>query len=112
MEAGTLRFYLDENMPLAIARELNKFGIDVVTVRDIGKLGDSDLNHFRRAAEQGRVICTSDTDFLRMAAAGFPHAGIVFGQENNHSIGIWISRLRELHQNHSAADMWSHVEYL
>ncbi len=33
---ATLRFYLDENMSIAIADQLKQRGIDAVTVRDLG----------------------------------------------------------------------------
>jgi len=55
LEAAVLRFYLDENVQVAVAVELKKHGIDAVTVRDLGLLGDDDLSHLRRAAEQDRV---------------------------------------------------------
>lgn len=41
MEAGALRFYLDENVPVAVADQLRQRGITVVTVRDLALLGDS-----------------------------------------------------------------------
>lgn len=61
-----IRFYLDENMNPAIAEQLAKSDIDVVTVRDIEQLGDRDINHLQRATEMGRVLCTHDTDFLKL----------------------------------------------
>jgi hypothetical protein len=39
LEVETIRFYLDENMPVEIAAQLRARGIDVVTVRDPGLLG-------------------------------------------------------------------------
>ena len=45
-------------MPVVIAQQLALKGIDVVTVRDIGQLGDSDINHLQRATEMERVLCT------------------------------------------------------
>ena len=112
MEAAGLRFYLDENVRVAIAAELKKRGIDVVTVRDLGLLGDGDLSHLRRAAEQGRVLCTYDKDFLRLAAGGVEHTGIVFGLKEIHTIGRWVSRLTDMHESYIMADMENHVEYL
>ena len=112
MEAADLRFYLDENVPVVIAAELKKRDIDAVTVRDLGLLGDDDLSHLRRAAEQGRVLCTYDKDFLRLAASGVEHAGIVFGLKEIHTIGRWVSRLTNMHERYIMADMDNHVEYL
>ncbi|MDQ7028127.1 MAG: DUF5615 family PIN-like protein [Anaerolineae bacterium] len=36
MAAQNLRFYLDENIPVEIAKQLQSRGIDVVTARDLG----------------------------------------------------------------------------
>ncbi len=47
--AAAIRLYLDENVPVVIAPQLRRKGIDVVTVRDLGRLGDSDENHLARA---------------------------------------------------------------
>lgn len=85
--AVALRFYLDENLPVEIARQLKAWGIDAITVRDLRRLGDVDENHLQRAAAGGRVLCTFDTDFIDLAARGIPHAGIVLGQPEIHSIG-------------------------
>lgn len=40
--AESLCFYLDENLPVEIARQLRLRGIDVVTARDLGLLGVGD----------------------------------------------------------------------
>jgi len=112
LEAAVLRFYLDENVQVAVAVELKKHGIDAVTVRDLGLLGDDDLSHLRRAAEQDRVLCTYDKDFLRLAADGVEHAGIIFGLKEIHTIGRWVNRLKNMHENYVMADMQNHVEYL
>lgn len=38
--ATKVRFFLDENMPVVIAEQLKRRGIEAVTVRDLGLLGD------------------------------------------------------------------------
>ena len=48
-----LRFYRDENVPVAIAAQLLSRGVVVVTVRDLGLLVDTDANHLMRAARMG-----------------------------------------------------------
>ena len=86
MEVG-IRLYLDENLSPKIAEQLMLRGIDAVSVRDLGTLGDSDSNHLERANKLERVLVTSDVDFLRFAAESIEHAGIVFGVQGDHSIG-------------------------
>ena len=51
----SISFYLDENMDPEIAKQLRRSGIDAITVRDLGELGDSDINHLKRAHEMGKV---------------------------------------------------------
>ncbi len=92
-----LRFYLDENVNPMVSEQLRQHGIDAVTARDLGVLGDADISHLHRAASLGRVLCTHDQDFLSMAAAGYDHAGIVFAEHYGATIGGWVRALRSLH---------------
>jgi hypothetical protein len=110
--AMVLRFYLDENLPIEIARQLIARGIDAITVRDMGWLGDADINHLKRATEMGRVLCTYDSDFLKMAAEGMEHAGIVFGRPESHYIGEWVKYLSLMHAICTTEEMHNRVEYL
>ena len=99
-------------MPVEIAKQLKSRGIDVVTVRDLDALGESDEEHLRRATEMGCVLCTNDSDFLQQASAGVKHAGIVFGQQAVHYIGAWVKYLELMHAVYSPEDMQNVVEYL
>src|ERR1051325_11444532 len=96
-----LRFYLDENVQIVIAEQLRKRGIDAVTVRDLGMLGDEDTTHLARTTEMGCVLCTHDTDYIDLASSGIAHAGIVFGQYS-HSIGDWVNSLELIFTVYSA----------
>ena len=42
MDDRSLRFYLDEHMPVAIAAQLNRKGIDTKTARELRLQGRSD----------------------------------------------------------------------
>ncbi len=112
MDGEKIRFYLDENMPIEIAAQLKNRGIDVVTVRDLGLLGDDDRNHLRRATELGCVLCTQDSDFIQLASAGVEHGGIVFGQQATHQIGTWVNYLDLMYSAYTPDDMENKVEYL
>ncbi|MCZ7541452.1 MAG: DUF5615 family PIN-like protein [Anaerolineae bacterium] len=111
MEAS-LRFYLDENVPVAVANQLRRQGIEAVTALDLGVLGDSDINHLRRASEMGYVLCTYDADYLELASGGMEHAGIVFGRAEQHWIGEWVKGLILCYAVYTAQDMRNRVEYL
>ena len=105
------RFYLDENVQVVIAQQLRKRGIDAVTVRDLGTLGDEDITHLTRATEKGYVLCTHDTDYIDLASSGTFHTGIIFGQ-HSHSIGDWVNFLELIYTVYSAEEMHNRVEYL
>ncbi len=110
--AGTIRFYLDENVPVAVAEQLRRRGIEAVTARDQGRLGDSDANHLRRAAAMGYVFCTHDADYVEMAVLGVEHPGIVFGQQHKHGIGDWIRFLELIAAAYEPWEMRDRVEYI
>lgn len=99
-------------MQVAIAEQLIRRGIDVVTARDLNQLGAEDINHLKRATDNGRVLCTHDADFVDLAATGTSHAGIVFGQQDKHSIGVWVTFLTRIHSEYSAEEMVNSVEYV
>jgi hypothetical protein len=110
--ATGIRFYLDENLPIAIAAQLKRRGIEVTTARDLNFLGQSDDNHLRQATEMGYVLCTNDADFVELDARSIEHAGIVFGQQHKHGIGDWVRYLELIHAVFEPKDMWNNVEYL
>lgn len=110
--AARIRFYLDENVQTVIAEQLKRRGIEVVTVRELGLLGDEDINHLERAAQMGYVLCTHDSDYVDLAADGREHAGIVFGQQHKHTIGDWVKLLELIHGIYSSDEMRNLVEYL
>lgn len=107
-----LRFYLDENLPIGIAAQLRARGIVVTTVRDLDLLGDSDVNHLVRATALGCVLCTSDSDYITLAASVPGHAGIIVGRQMVHSLGAWVSALILYHAVYDSDEMIDRLEYL
>lgn len=110
--AASIRLYLDECLTPAIATQLRRREIDVLSIHEIGLTGDSDANHLARATAMGRVLVTADVDFLVMAAKGAHHAGIAFGSQVDLSLGDWVRALELLCAVYQAEDMVDHVEYL
>ena len=76
-----IRFYTDEQVARAVVRGLRRRGVDVLTVPEAGTLGVSDAEQLQRASDEERVIFTHDDDFLRLAAEGADHAGIVYASQ-------------------------------
>lgn len=110
--ATSIRLYIDENLSPEIANQLRLRGIDAISVRDLNLLGDSDTYHLVRALRLGRVLVTSDTDFLMMSATQSEHAGIIFGKQETHAIGDWVKGLELICFVYNADEMKNHVEFL
>lgn len=100
-----IKFYLDENISPRIASTLKMDGIDVVSVRDLGLLGDVDENHLQRATTMGRVLCTQDRDYLALHQEDKAHAGIAFADQATASFDLWVKYLIMLHEARSAEEM-------
>src|SRR5262245_49272605 len=89
----TIRFHLDEHCDPAIAHGLRRHGIDVTTTPEAGFIGATDEEQVAYALPLGRVIFTQDRDYLRLNAAGEPHAGIAYCHQQTRSIGAIIDAL-------------------
>lgn len=74
-------------------------------------LGASDAEHLTYALRTQRVLFTQDADFLRLAAAGVPHAGIVYAPQAR-SIGEIIRGLMVIYQMLEGDEMAERIEYL
>lgn len=108
MAQTRIRFYIDENLSPEIVTQVSIQGIDIIR----GPLGADDSAHLERATEMGRVVCTEDDDFIKLASQGIEHAGIVKGIQDVHSIGDWIKYLRFVHAVQSADEMINTVNYV
>ena len=106
-----IKFYTDEHISNSVGMGLRQRGVDVLTVPEAGMRSASDEDQLRKACGEGRVFFTQDDDFLRLAAAGVDHAGIVFATQA-YTIGTIISDLMLIHEVLEADEMIGHVEYL
>ncbi len=64
-----MRFLLDANLSPRLVTGLVEAGYAVRHVDEIGLLGASDVEIFDRAAEDGDVVITADSDFSMLLAA-------------------------------------------
>lgn len=90
-----LCYYLDEHIPPAVEEGLQHRGVAVRTVKGAEMLGASDKEHLAFARKKNYVLVTHDDDFLRLAAEGISHSGIVYIPRER-SIGETIRGLRGL----------------
>ncbi len=107
MAKDRIAFYFDENMPVELANQLKRLGIDTVTVKDLELLGDGDHQHLQLAKAQDRVLCTYDRDYIRMAKLGIEHRGIVFIPGRYRDIGDLLRLLIGLHTLRRPAEMYN-----
>ena len=91
-----------------IVEQLKRRDIDVIR----GPLKTDDAIHLARATDMGRVVCTEDRDFLRLASQGIAHAGIVWGEQDHYSIGDWVRYLRLVYGVYDADEMLNEVFFL
>lgn len=106
-----IRDYTDEHVANAVIRGLRQRSIDVLSVPEAAMLGASDVAHLALAHAQGRVVFTQDADFLRLAAEGVEHSGIVYADQYT-SIGEIVRGLVMIHQVLSAEEMVMKIEHL
>jgi hypothetical protein len=91
---------------------LERRGIDVTTVQQLGLGGALDRDILEIAQQQGRVIYTNDADFLRHHAEGVAHARIIYHHTLDYSIGEAIRRVAITCDVMSAQDIIGRVEFL
>ena len=106
-----MRFHLDENVNPAVAGALAARGFDVTTAVSAGLREATDPDHLAFAWAEGRVVVTHDADFLRMHAAGSPHAGIAYVPPGR-GLGDLVRGLVLLAECLTPDDMRGHVEFL
>ena len=108
----TIRFHLDEHCAAAIAEGLRRRGVDVTTTPEAGLRGTGDDEQLAYIVAQGRMIFTEDEDFLRIHAAGTPHPGIAYCQQQARSIGEIIRGLLLVWDIHEPGEVANRIEYL
>ena len=74
-------------------------------------LGRGDEAQLGFALQAGRVTFTQDRDFLRIAASGIPHAGVVYAPQGA-PVGAIIGSLLLIYNVLSAEEMTDSVEYV
>jgi hypothetical protein len=107
-----IKFYLDENIDKSVTEQLLLWGVDAVSVHSLDLRGETDVNHLQRAFEMGRVLCTHDQDFIRLATETTSHAGIAFAQHYQASIGGWVRALRSLHAQSTAEQLQGNLIFV
>ena len=106
-----IRYYTDEHVSKAVVRGLCQRGVNVLSVAEANTQGSSDEEQIKFAFSEGRVMFTQDDDFLRIAASGNPHAGIVYAPQHT-PIGRIVQGLMLIFQVLEAEEMVGNIEFL
>ena len=107
---------MDVHVRRAVTLGLRRRGVNVVTAQEMGfgKVPDSDL--LDQATLMGRVLFSQDADLLREAdtriAARIEFSGVVYGRQNDLSIGQAVHDLELMSKVYLPEDMANRVEYL
>ncbi|HHT9145830.1 MAG TPA: DUF5615 family PIN-like protein [Candidatus Wunengus sp. YC61] len=97
-----IKLYLDEDVPEAIALSLRLRGYDVVTVKETGRKGLTDIEQLKYASSENRVIFTHNiADFYKIHSdfikKELEHGGIIFSKQL--PIGVIVKALLKLISN-------------
>jgi predicted nuclease of predicted toxin-antitoxin system len=107
-----VKFCLDEHIPKGVVEGLRRRGVDVLTLQEADRSGDSDEKQLAFATREGRVLVTFDDDFLRLDASGIPHTGVVFSQTGRRTVGELIESLMLIANVIESNEMKNHIEFI
>ena len=107
-----LALLCDEHVRFDVIHGLRIQGIDVVSVQDLGLRGRPDPEILAAAGQLGRIVYTSDTDFVRLSDSGIPHLGILFHRSRKYSPSSAINVVSLACQVLSPDEMANRVEFL
>jgi predicted nuclease of predicted toxin-antitoxin system len=105
----SVRLYLDEDVSVLLAELLRPHGFDVVTTRDVKRLGESDSTQLQFAADHQRTILTHNRlDFEALHTVSLqenrPHAGILIANRRASDFEL-MRRVLKLLDGMTAEDM-------
>lgn len=109
------KFYLDEDIDVALERALINRGVDAVSTLKAGEVGNTDEEQLSFAKNKKRTIITHNIrDFVILHKKFLNddriHSGIIVS--NQLSIGTLLKRLMRLWFSLDANDMENRIEFL
>lgn len=107
-----LSLLCDEHVRFDVIHGLRTQGIDAVSVQDLGLRGRPDPEILEAARRSGRIVYTSDTDFVRLSDSGASHLGVFFHRSRKYSPREAINAVSLACQVLSPDEMRNRVEFL
>jgi hypothetical protein len=112
----SLRYMMDEHLPVDITARLLAAGVDVLTVQEDGAAGMPDVELLERAMALGREMVTQDTDFLVEAArrqrSGIPFCGIFYAHQDERMNRVYAEWLEMYATLENPADVAGRVIFI
>jgi predicted nuclease of predicted toxin-antitoxin system len=112
----SVSLYVDHHVPSAVTGGLRRRGVAVLTAYEDGMAEADDEVLLQRATALGRCVFTQDEDFLVIASqwqrAGRPFAGVIFGSQENLSIGQAIENLELIAKACEPEQMHNGVQFI
>lgn len=107
---------MDENIPRQISIGLRLRGVEVLTVQEDQRDGQSDPEIFARATELNRILFSRDNDMLVIARTkqrdGTAFPGLVYVHPNRITLGDCVRDLEVIAKASTAEDCRDQVQYL
>ena len=107
-----LSLLCDEHVRFDVINGLRVQGIDIVSVQELDLRGKPDPEILFAAQQVGRIVYTSDTDFVRLSNSGVPHLGVFFHHIRKYSPSAAINVVSLACQVLSQDEMANRVEFL
>jgi predicted nuclease of predicted toxin-antitoxin system len=104
------RFHIDESLSPTIARAARLQELDITDSQGESLLSHSDREQWEFCQREGRVLITSDADFLRICRQSPNHFGIVFCLTQR--IGAIVKHLELLSQDVTEEMMQGRIDYV
>jgi hypothetical protein len=111
-----VKLYLDVHAPRAIAHQLRRRGVDVLTAQEDGHDNVPDEVLLARATVIERLVFTQDIRFKFLAeqwqADSKAFAGLAFGHQLRGTIGMYVEDLTLIAQASDPSEWLNQVVYL
>src|SRR5262249_13606969 len=101
----TILFDLDEHGSRAWVQALGSLGIDVTITYEAGLSGTTDEEQLAHCLKAVRVVFTQADDYLKLHAAGVPHAGIAYCRQGLRTRAEIVEGLRLIWEIYEPDDM-------
>jgi predicted nuclease of predicted toxin-antitoxin system len=91
-----VKFLIDNQLPAALARLIASLGYDCAHVMEAGLAEASDLEIWRYACDNRRIVISKDADFLYLASQEPPTGGLIWVRLGNCRTPNLLAEFRRL----------------